>query len=88
MADAFSRKECSGRRLKTLTMTIHSHLSSQIKEAQLEALKPENAANEALRGMENNLDIKEDSAYYFMSRIWIPKFGGFRDMIMTKAYKT
>ena len=39
VADALSRKEYFGRRVKSLTMTIHSHLSAQIKEAQLEALK-------------------------------------------------
>ena len=33
VADALSRKEYSGRRVKSLTMTIHSHLSAQIKEA-------------------------------------------------------
>ncbi|CAH1428385.1 unnamed protein product [Lactuca virosa] len=88
VANALSRKEYSGRRVKTLTMTVHSHLSSQIKEAQLEALKPENAANEALRGMDKNLVIKEDGAHYFMNRIWIPKFGGFRDVVMNEAHKT
>ena len=39
-------------------MTIHSHLSTQIKEAQLEALKLENVAGESLRGMEKNLEVK------------------------------
>ena len=33
VADALSRKEYSGRRVKSLTITIHSHLSTQIKEA-------------------------------------------------------
>ena len=32
VADTLSRKEYSGRRVKSLTMTIHSHLSTQIKE--------------------------------------------------------
>ena len=62
VADALSRKEYPGRRVKTLTITVHSHLSSQIKEAQQGALKPENVANEALCGMEKNLTIKEDGA--------------------------
>ena len=63
VADALSRKEYSISWVKTLTMTIPSHLSSQIKEAQQEALKPENVANEALRGMKKNLAVKEDGAY-------------------------
>ena len=44
-------------------MTIHSHLSTHIKEAQLEALKPENVVGETLRGMEKNLEIKGDGAH-------------------------
>ena len=88
VADALSRKEYSGRRVKSLTMTIHSHLSAQIKEAQLEALKQEAVANENLRGMEKNLEIKEDGARYFMNRIWTPKFGGLRDLILEEAHKS
>ena len=38
VADALSWKEYSGRRVKSLTMTIHSHLSTQIKEPQRESL--------------------------------------------------
>ena len=69
VAKALSRKEYSGRRVKYLTMTIHSHLSTQIKEAQLEALKPKNVTGEALRGMEKNLEIKGDRVRYLMNRI-------------------
>ena len=47
-------------------MTIHSHLSSQIKEVQLEALKTENVINEALLRMDKNLTFKDDEAYYLM----------------------
>ncbi|CAH1449799.1 unnamed protein product [Lactuca virosa] len=56
VADALSCKEYSGRRVKALTMTIHSQLSAQIREAQLETLKPESMSNEALRAMEKNLE--------------------------------
>ena len=41
-------------------MIIHSHLSTQIKEAQLEALKHENVTGEALIGMDKNLEVKGD----------------------------
>ena len=63
-------------------MTFHSHLSSQIKKSQLEALKPENVANEGFHGMEKNLVIKEDGEHHLMDQIWLPKFGGFRDVVM------
>ncbi|CAH1415590.1 unnamed protein product [Lactuca virosa] len=88
VADALSRKEYSGRRVKALTMTIHSHLSTQIKEAQQEALKPENVAGESLRGMDKNLEVKGDRVLYLMDRIWTPKFGGFRDVVMNEAHNT
>ena len=87
VADALSRKEYSGRRVKSLTMTIHSHLSTQIKEAQIEALTSGNVAGEALRGMDKKLEVKNDGVYYFMDRIWTPKFGGFREVVMNEAHK-
>ena len=77
MADALSRIEYSGRRVKSLTMTIHSHLATQIKEAKLEALKLENVRGEASNGMDRNLEVKDDGARYLMNRIWTPKLGGF-----------
>ena len=49
VADALSRKEYSGRKVKSLSITIHSHLSKQIQAAQLEAMKPENVTSESLR---------------------------------------
>lgn len=88
VADALSGKEYSGRRVKSLIITIHSHLSTQIKETQLEALKPDNIANEDLRGIDKNLEVKDNGARYLMNRIWTPKFGRFRKVIMDEAYKT
>ena len=87
-ADTLSRKEYAGRRVKLLTITVQFHLSSQIKEAQMEALNPENVIREAWRGMEKNLAVKDDRAYYLMDQIWTPKFGGYRDVVMNKAHKT
>ena len=69
-------------------MAIHSPLSTKIKEAQLEALKPENVASEALWGMDKNLKIKDEGARYPMDRIWTPISGGFRDVVMNEAHKT
>ena len=38
--------------------------------------------------MDKNLYIKEDGAQYLMDRIWIPNFGGFRDVVVNEAHKT
>ena len=43
---------------------------------------------EALRGMDKNLEVKEDGVYYFMNQIWTPKFGGYREVAMNEAHKT
>ena len=50
-------------------------------------MKTVNATNEMLRGMGNNLEVREDRAYYFMNRIWVPKLGGFREIVMNEAHK-
>ncbi|XP_052619831.1 uncharacterized protein LOC128126133 [Lactuca sativa] len=53
VTDALSRKErVKPLRVKALTLTIHSNLTIQIRDAQLEALKPENIMEENLRGMD------------------------------------
>ena len=54
----------------------------------MEALKPENVAGEALRGMDKNLEIKDDGVRYFMNRIWTTMFGRFREVVMNEAHKT
>ena len=69
-------------------MTIHSHLSTQIKETHLEAMKPKNATGESLRGMDKNMEVKGNRARYLRNRIWTPKFGGYRDVVMNEAHKT
>ncbi|CAH1422253.1 unnamed protein product [Lactuca virosa] len=51
-------------------------------------MKIENKTSEALRGMEKNFEVKEEGTYYFMNRIWVPKLGGFREVVMNEAHKT
>ena len=50
VADALSRKDTLPRRVRALQLTIQSSLPTQIRNAQIEALKPENVKAEALRG--------------------------------------
>lgn len=89
VVDALSRKEhTKPRRLKALTMTIHSNLNAQIREAQLEALKEENVGREDLRGMDKNFELKDDGTHYFMNRIWTPKFGDIRSLVLEEAHRS
>ncbi|XP_052626991.1 uncharacterized protein LOC111904675 [Lactuca sativa] len=88
VTNALCRKEYSSGRMKALSITIQSHLASQIKEAQLDALKPKNVASESLHGMEKELEVKDDGTHYFMNRIWLPKVSGFIEVIMHESHKT
>nr|GEY63629.1 putative reverse transcriptase domain-containing protein [Tanacetum cinerariifolium] len=66
VADALRRKRiiksCQGKPLyvRSLIMTTHSNLPSQILEAQIEALKEENVPAKNLRGMEKAFEIRTD----------------------------
>ncbi|KAD4586096.1 hypothetical protein E3N88_23697 [Mikania micrantha] len=87
VADALSRKETT-KRVRALQLTIHSELPNQIRNAQKEALKAENLTLEAMRGMDKQIKAKDDGAYYLMDRIWIPRYGGLREVVMDEAHKS
>ncbi|KAJ0919921.1 putative nucleotidyltransferase, Ribonuclease H [Helianthus annuus] len=88
VADALSRKDNLPRRVRALQLTIQSSLPAQIRDAQVEALKPENVRAEALRGSRQRLEQKEDGAYYVTGRIWVPLYGGLRKLVMDEAHKS
>ncbi|GJT78066.1 hypothetical protein Tco_1044791 [Tanacetum coccineum] len=61
IADALSQKErIKPLRVRSLVMTIHPKLPSQILKAQTEALKEENIKAENLRGMDKAFEIRPD----------------------------
>ncbi|GKA52534.1 putative reverse transcriptase domain-containing protein [Tanacetum coccineum] len=75
VADALSRKErIKPLRVRSLVMTIHPKLPSQILKAQTEALKEEN--------------IKADGTHCIKNRSWLPLFGNLRDLIMHESHKS
>nr|GEY88730.1 putative reverse transcriptase domain-containing protein [Tanacetum cinerariifolium] len=64
VADTLSRKErIKPLRVRSLVMTIHSKLPSQILEAQTEAIKEENIKAENLRGMDKAFEIRPDETH-------------------------
>ncbi|XP_022020063.1 uncharacterized protein LOC110920137 [Helianthus annuus] len=69
-------------------MTIRTNLTSRIHDAQQEALKKENHKAEYLRGMEKKLMSNEEGILYVMGRIWVPLYGGIREVIFDKAHKS
>ncbi|GJV47018.1 retrovirus-related pol polyprotein from transposon 17.6 [Tanacetum coccineum] len=64
VADALSRKErIKPLRVRSLVMTIHPNLPSQILKAQTEALKEENIKAENLRGIDKAFEIHPDGTH-------------------------
>nr|GFA08205.1 reverse transcriptase domain-containing protein [Tanacetum cinerariifolium] len=75
-------------RVRSLIMTIHSSLPSQILKAQTEALKEENVHAENLRGMEKAFEICIDGTRYIKNQSWLPLFGNLKDLIMHESHKS
>ncbi|GJS89148.1 reverse transcriptase domain-containing protein [Tanacetum coccineum] len=87
VADALSRKErLKPRRVRAMSITIHSGLKTKILEAQSEASKDLKAPAEWLRGLERHFEQRADGEIYFFDRIWIPSVGDVRKLIMDEAH--
>ncbi|GKF68049.1 putative reverse transcriptase domain-containing protein, partial [Tanacetum coccineum] len=89
VADALSRKErIKPLRVRSLVMTLHPRLQSQILQAQNEALKEENLKAENLRGMDKAFEIRPDGTCCIKNRSWLPLFGNLRELIMQESHKS
>ncbi|GKE35358.1 putative reverse transcriptase domain-containing protein [Tanacetum coccineum] len=89
VADALSRKEqIKPLRVRSLVITIHPNLPSQILKAQTEALKEENIKAENLRGMEKAFEIHPNVTRCIKNRSWLPLFSNLRDLIMHDSHKS
>nr|GEW66448.1 putative reverse transcriptase domain-containing protein [Tanacetum cinerariifolium] len=87
VADALSRKErLKPRRVRAMSITIHSRLKTRILEAQGEASKDLKSPAEWLKGLETHFEQRDDGGIYFFDRIWIPSVGGVRKLIMDEAH--
>ncbi|GJQ96405.1 putative reverse transcriptase domain-containing protein [Tanacetum coccineum] len=89
VADALSRKErIKPLRVRSLVMTIHPKLPSQILKAQTEAIKEENIKAENLQGMDKAFEIRPDGTRCIKNQSWLPLFGNLRDLIMHESHKS
>ncbi|GKB59993.1 putative reverse transcriptase domain-containing protein, partial [Tanacetum coccineum] len=71
VADALSRKErLKPRRARAMSMTIHSSIKARILEAYSEASKGVNTLAKTLKGLDKQLERKEDGGLYLAERIW------------------
>nr|GEZ09685.1 putative reverse transcriptase domain-containing protein [Tanacetum cinerariifolium] len=68
---------------------IQTNLPEKILEAQTEAMKEENVKAENLgRLLKPIFEIRSNGIRYFKGRLWLPLFGGIRDMIMHESHKS
>nr|GEZ71914.1 putative reverse transcriptase domain-containing protein [Tanacetum cinerariifolium] len=89
VADALSRKErAKPRRVRAMSMTIHSNIKAKILEAQSEASKNTSTSTEMLKGLDKQLERKEDGGLYLAERIWVPVYGNLKTLIMNEAHAT
>ncbi|GKB31880.1 putative reverse transcriptase domain-containing protein [Tanacetum coccineum] len=89
IADALSQKErIKSLRIRSLIMTVHPKLPSQILEAQTKAIKEENIKAENLRGMDKAFEVHLDGTHCIKNRSWLPLFGNLRDLIMHESHKS
>nr|GEZ04356.1 putative reverse transcriptase domain-containing protein [Tanacetum cinerariifolium] len=89
VADALSRKErMKPRRVRAMSMTIHSSIKAKILEAQREASKNTCTPTEMLKGLDKQLEKKEDGGLYLAERIWMPVYSNLRTLIMNEAHAT
>jgi hypothetical protein len=71
-----------------MSATVHNSLKSRVIAAQVEANKTENISNEGLGVLIERFIPGNDGGLYFCDRLWIPKFGGLRKLIMDEAHKS
>ncbi|GJR30863.1 putative reverse transcriptase domain-containing protein [Tanacetum coccineum] len=90
VADAFSRKErIKPLRIRALMMTVHNDLPKQIREAQKEAMKKKYVRKENLgRLIKQIFEFRPDGTRCFGNRVWFPRFGGMRDLVMHESHKS
>ncbi|GKF05245.1 hypothetical protein Tco_0035913 [Tanacetum coccineum] len=81
VGDALSRKDKEPIPVRALVVTVHNNLPEQIRSAQVEACKEENIGAEGFRGEGEPFEVRSDGTKCLKGRVWLPLFGGLRDLI-------
>nr|GEW76120.1 putative reverse transcriptase domain-containing protein [Tanacetum cinerariifolium]GEW76129.1 putative reverse transcriptase domain-containing protein [Tanacetum cinerariifolium] len=75
-------------RVRSFAMSTYTDLSERILKAQLEAVKQENVKAENMgRLLKPIFEIHSNGIWYFKNSVWLPLFGGLRDLIMHESHK-
>nr|GEV06795.1 reverse transcriptase domain-containing protein [Tanacetum cinerariifolium] len=74
------------RRARAMSMAIHSNIKARILEARSEASKDVKTPAKMFKGLDKQIERKEDCGLYFAERIWVPIYGNLRTLIMNEAH--
>ncbi|KAJ9557756.1 hypothetical protein OSB04_012370 [Centaurea solstitialis] len=89
VADALSRKAHVASICYTIThVTMKSTLIDDLHRWQIEALKPEHMKSERMVGYVDSLFEDNRGLKVFKTRIWVPRIGGLREVILEEAHKS
>ncbi|KAI3665770.1 hypothetical protein L6452_44401 [Arctium lappa] len=89
VADALSRKSYGGESKVTFAkIEVISSLMEDIKKSQAEALREENLKDEIMVKHKDLLSEDSGGLKLFQGRIWVPKIGGNRELLLTEAHKS
>ncbi|GJV73539.1 putative reverse transcriptase domain-containing protein [Tanacetum coccineum] len=70
-------------------MTVQTNPPKQIRNAQAKAMKKKNVKAENLgRLIKQIFEVCSDGIKCFEKRVWLPQFGGLRDLIMHESHKS
>ncbi|KAJ9539320.1 hypothetical protein OSB04_032053 [Centaurea solstitialis] len=86
VADALSRKGIV--KIGVLQMITTPSILEQIRQEQQEALKDDNQKGERITGQVKLLETDTEEIKRFRGRIWIPKIGKCREIILEEAHKS
>ncbi|GJV51089.1 putative reverse transcriptase domain-containing protein [Tanacetum coccineum] len=76
-------------RVRALMMTVHNDLPKQIREAQEEVMKGKNVKAENLgRLIKPIFEFHPDGTRCFGNRVWLPRYGGLRYLVMHESHKS
>ncbi|KAJ9546759.1 hypothetical protein OSB04_019302 [Centaurea solstitialis] len=89
VADALSRKAHVASICYTIThVTMKSTLIDDLHRWQIEALKLEHMKSERMVGYVDSLSEDNRGLKVFKTRIWVPRIGGLREVILEEAHKS
>ncbi|GJW80867.1 putative reverse transcriptase domain-containing protein [Tanacetum coccineum] len=89
-ADVLSQKErVKPLRVRALVMTVHTNQPEQVINTEAESMKEKNVKAENLGRMIKQIFVTHPNiTQCFAKRIWLPRSGGLRDLIMHEWHKS